>query len=361
MENKKNIYRFLSLALGAITLLLSHLAKGAPEIVENYYSRSFFLAVRTLFDGVLGWLPFPAIYLFFPLVLWYVFSCQWKIWRKRSIVNNKFVNSLFSLSSILAFLLFLFQFLWGFNYSRIPVNQQLGLDIKPLTVDEIWTELEQETQRIIALRQQIPNASDEALPASIFDDNLEETLRLTLKQTLSTYNYPADANVRAHLIYPKGIFMRFSTSGLYLPFTGQGQVDAGQTHLNRPFTLTHEMAHGYGFGHEGICNFWAYVACRNAADPAIAYTGTLSYWRTLAVNYLSYYPEKYSEFRATLPLGIQADLDAINTNLRAYPDIMPDVRNLLYDQYLKSQGLDDGIANYNQVLMFVKAWKERYQ
>ena len=89
----------------------------------------------------------------------------------------------------------------------------------------------------------------------------------------------------------------------------------------------------------------------------IAYAGHLEYCRTVAVNYLMLDPEGYKTFRAQLPAGIRADLDAINENLRRYPDIMPRLRYYAYDAYLKSQGIDEGILNYNRVVMLVKAWR----
>jgi phytoene dehydrogenase-like protein len=118
------------------------------------------------------------------------------------------------------------------------------------------------------------------------------------------------------------------------------------------------VSHGYGFRDEGTCNFWAYVACIRSADPLIAYAGHLDHFRTLAAHYLRYDREAYFALREQLPTGIQADLDAINGNLRKYPDIMPELRYAAYDTYLKAQGIKEGIKNYSRVVMMVKAWKE---
>ncbi|RQH28738.1 DUF3810 family protein, partial [Okeania hirsuta] len=83
---------------------------------------------------------------------------------------------------------------------------------------------------------------------------------------LRAHDFPASSNARAYKIYPKGIFMRFSSSGLYFPFTGQGQVDAGLHPLQWPYVMTHEMGHAYGFGDEGLA-LLGYVACASAEVP----------------------------------------------------------------------------------------------
>ena len=44
--------------------------------------------------------------------------------------------------------------------------------------------------------------------------------------------------------------------------------------------------------------------------------------------------------------------------LNKYPDILPAVRDAAYNTYLKAQGIDDGIKNYDRVIMLVHAWKK---
>ena len=121
--------------------------------------------------------------------------------------------------------------------------------------------------------------------------------------------------------------------------------------------MTHELAHAYGFTDEGSCNFIAYLACTTSKIPILKYAGQLAYYRYLASNYLRYKPKEYSAFRAKLPKGIQADLNAINENLEKYPDLMPKIRYYAYDAYLKSQGISEGMKNYSRIIMLGRAWR----
>ena len=83
----------------------------------------------------------------------------------------------------------------------------------------------------------------------------------------------------------------------------------------------------------------------------------VAYWRYLAIAYRGLQPEKYEQFREQLPTGFLADMEAINQELAKYPDIMPRFRNFAYDQYLKSQGISEGLASYSQIVMLVDAWE----
>jgi hypothetical protein len=256
-----------------------------------------------------------------------------------------------------------FIWLWGFNYIRVPLEDQLSLTPKPLGLGELKSELELETEKIIELRAQLTETGTEsdsiAIVASQLPADYQNQVRSVVEEWLEENNFPIVGAVRGREIYPKGIFLRFSSSGLYFPYTGEGHVDAGVLPLQKPHIVAHEMSHGYGFSDEGTCNFTAYLACIRSDDPFIAYSGHLNYCLTLAINYLRYKPREYREFRRELPLTIQADLDAINESLLYYPDIMPRLRYYAYDAYLKSQGIHEGMKNYNRVIMLVHAWRQQ--
>lgn len=347
------------ISLGGLAVLL-RLVLGA-EVIEQVYSRGLFLGVRWLIDTFLAWLPIPLLYLFLiglffflgrNIIRWYKNTQHWK---------TKAIQALMGIFAFLGGTIFFFLILWGFNYGRVPVSTQLGLELKPLTLEELKEELRLETQAIVNIRRQVPGITDSAFSASLLPPNLETILREDLKSRLQYHNFPTPGKVRGLLMYPKGIFLRFSSAGLYFPWTGEGHIDAGLHALQIPSVMAHEMAHGYGFGDEGTCSFWAYLACIHSDYASIAYVAHLDYWRNLAADYRRYEPDAYRKFRKELPKGIQADLDAINETLLKYPDIMPRLRYVAYDAYLRTQGIKEGMLNYDRVTMLVHAWRSSKQ
>lgn len=345
------------MGLGALALLLRLLGGAFPQAVETVYSRGVFLVVRWMIDYLLAWTPFPLMYLFVTvLVAWGLFSLV-RFLRQPGAWSRKLLNFLSATGGFLGAVVFFFLFLWGYNYGRVPVEEQLDLDPQPLTIDELYEELESETVKLARLRAEIPNITDSAFTVDLLPVNLERKLRGGLEAWLKQHGFPTTGRVRGRLLYPKGVFLRFSSAGLYWPFTGEGHVDAGLHPVVYPHVLTHEMSHGYGFGDEGTCNFLAYVATTESSDPAIAYSGQLDYWQTLAVNCRRYDPERYKKFRERIPVGIRSDIRAIYETNRQYPDIIPRYRQLVIDPYLKSQGVKGGIKSYDRVIMLVRAWR----
>ena len=351
--------KLLWIFFGGLSIGIKAWTANLPAFVETFYSRGVFLGVRWFFDTLLTWIPFPLMYLFWPVLL----AVLGRRMMKRRVGDRRLVEKVWqwtlSLAAFLGGVIGLFFWVWGFNYNRLPIEEQLGLSPAALSLEELKRELDVETEQIIDLRAKIPGAAESAITRRLLPKDYESSIREELEDWLTSNGYPTVGRVRGRELYPKGIFLRFSSSGLYFPFTAEGHVDAGVHPLQKPAIIAHELSHGYGFGDEGTCSFTGYLACRASPDPFIAYCGHLNYWRTVASNYLRYKPEAYRAFRATLPIGIQNDLNAINENLDDYPDIMPKFRYYAYDSYLKAQGIDEGMKNYNRVVMLVHAWRNK--
>ena len=355
---RKQIYW---VALGGLAVLLRTILSARPDVIEQYYSRGLFLAVRWAIDHLLGWLPIPLLYLFLLGVFsWLVVHIR-NGWRAAMPWKVKLVKGLGRFVAFVGGLVFFFLLLWGFNYGRLPLEHQLGLEPQPLKLEQLKEELKYETTLIIQLRQDIIGATDSAITFDFLPVNLEQDIRRALENRLAQYSFPTVGEVRGRMLYPRGIFLRFSSAGLYFPWVGEGNIDAGLHPLQIPYVMAHEMAHGYGFGDEGTCDFWAYLACAQSDDPIIAYIGHLNHWRSLAADYRRYEPEQFKTFRQQLPIGIQSDLEAINKTLLAYPDIMPRLRYVAYDTYLKAQGISEGMLNYDRATMLVYSWRKTKQ
>lgn len=345
------------IGLGLLAVALRVGLSQYPEWIERYYSRGLFLGIRWVIDYLVAWLPVPLIYLFLAGLLLWALRAARRWWRSERPLPERLLSGALSFSAFVGGAVFFFLLLWGFNYGRPGIEQQLSLEVQPLSLPQLREELDQATQRLLVSRRRVPGADSTALTAAAFPPQLERRLREDLEQWLSDQGFPVTGRVRARRLWPRGIFLHFSSSGLYFPWTGEGHVDAGVHALQQPYVMTHELAHGYGFGDEGTCNFLAYLSCIRSSDPFIAYTGHLNYWRTLAANYLRYEPEAYRALRIALPPGVRADLNAINATLEQYPDIMPRLRYYAYDTYLKTQGIEEGMLNYNRVIMLVSAWR----
>lgn len=358
--NKKKIYWFWIL-LG-LTALLARLFLSSGTI-ENYYSRGLFLKVRAFLDVFTPFFPVALVYPFLAVLLIFLGYRLVNFIKKPVPLKEKIVDFVFSVAGFCGAVVFFFLILWGFNYGRIPVEKQLDLQSKKINLDDIKREIEYHTAIISNLRGGIDEVNDlgKIIPVTgkLSPENLESVIRKSLVKVLTENNFPVAGKVRCRDLMPRGVLLSFATSGIYFPFTGEGHVDAALHPLQKPFVMAHEMAHGYGFTDEGICNFWAYLACIHSDNLFVRYVGHLNYWRYLASTWKANDPEEYQIFRDKLPPEIQADLDTINESLNKFPDYLPSIRYFAYDTYLKAQGINDGMDNYDRVIPLVISWWEK--
>lgn len=347
--------RWIWIILGAITLVIRYLASAS--FIESIYSRGLFLWIRRMFDYGVGWFPFPLFYVFYlVLIIWIIQALRKTNW-KRLFTWKGILNWLFSLLAFVGGVLFFFFFLWGFNYGRIPLIQQIGLKATPVSVEDLKAELDAVTIKVLSIRKQLDASEAKALADDLLPQKMESLCRTSVEKTLKDLNYPTVGRVRGRILPTKGILLRFSSSGVYWPFVGEGNIDGGLHPLQQPFTLCHELSHGYGITNEGVCNFLAYIASQNSDNEYVRYSGLLCYWRYIAIAYQRFAQEDYWELRKTLPIGFQADLDAINKSLDKYPDFLPKLRYAAYDTYLKSQGISEGMKSYSTIIMLVRAYE----
>ena len=318
--------------------------------------------IRESLDAFVPDIPFPPFFLFFLAVFIGILFC-FRHFSKNFSFQRKAFYSLLSLANLVGFIIFSFMILWGFNYKRIAVEENLNLSTEPIELETLKAHLEDQTHIIAEMRKSLFRITDYSPESPVTSEHsplwMEDLMRESLEGVLEKYDYPTNGRVNIRELTPNGILFRFNSSGIYLPFVGEGHIDAELHPLQKPFVMAHEMAHGYGFGDEGTCNFWAYLACIHSKDLYVRYVGHLTYWRYLASEWRRKKPEEYKEFRAELPQGILVDLETINDNLMKYPSFFPETRDFIYELFLRSQGVDDGIENYNKIVPMVKSYWDK--
>jgi hypothetical protein len=282
--------------------------------------------------------------------------------REKLSLKTLFLKRLLSFLAFLGAVVFLFYFLWAFNYERLPIETHLKIKPEPLDINEIRRETKLAFQMVVDARQTIPgvdrignNALDRE--AAGVADPLEDKVRESMEGVLKSMGYPTVGRVRVKKLWPGGLLMRFGSSGFYLPFTGEAYISANLTPVEIPFAVAHEMAHGYGFSREGTCNFLAYLTCISSEDPFIKYSGCLVYYSHISADLYRASPGEYKELNKKLPPGIMADRVKKYRNWRQYRGWLMDWSQKVYDTYLKTQGVREGIKSYDRLVILATAWR----
>ncbi|MEL6941800.1 MAG: DUF3810 family protein, partial [Bacteroidota bacterium] len=207
--------KWIWIALGAGAMLLRWALGNAPQFVENYFSRGLFVFIRKVIDAI-RFIPIPLVYLLLLLLAFSLGRGIYKLFKKGNPFKKRLGNALLSLGASVGAMIFFFLFLWGFNYARVPIEQQQGLEVQPLSKKELLTALEEERDCIIKLRAEIGRDSI-ALSQAQLPENLEEKVQDNLRRVLKDLGYPYKFNPKVQQLRPKGILLRFQTLGVYFP------------------------------------------------------------------------------------------------------------------------------------------------
>lgn len=319
-------------------------------LIEKYYSKGLYSVYRQFWDLCLGWSPVPLIYVLLALLLFWAIRKCW-IYRQGTI-KAKVAGIIRNIVLLICIGISLFYLLWGFNYKRQnPLNLLLDTSLE-MNEDELFIEYQRITDSLQALSTKFHGYNQPEINMT----NVQNTLLNVFKHLAIPYQ----GKVNARKIYPKGVLLRLSTAGIYIPFVGEGHIDAGLHPITWPFTQIHEMSHGYGFTGEDICNFWALMACINSDDLVFKYSGYFSYWRYLRGNASLANRNRFDTECRWIPLEFADDYKEIIEYQNRYPDILPKLRDLIYDNYLKSHGIQDGLKNYSRIIILAHQWKRQY-
>ena len=164
-------------------------------------------------------------------------------------------------------------------------------------------------------------------------------------------------NVRVRSLKPRGSLLIWSTAGVYLPFVAEGHIDDGLHPIVKPFTMAHEMTHGYGITEESACNFISFLACVNSDDLFFQYSGWMGYFKYLMAACRKTNSDQFQCFLEILDPGVRSDIQEIYTHHEKYPNILPALRDRIYNSFLKSHGIKEGMVNYSMMIRLAANWQ----
>lgn len=338
--------------LGLITVLFLLIFNAFPGTVEFLYGQLFYPLYQYLRSFISYLIPIPLIYILAIYILgWVVFKWTitppFKQWKR--------LNSIRMLFSIIGFIIFFFYILWGFNYLRPTMAERLNIELEEPDSTYITNMYKNTVDSLNAIRERMDYNGEDICTIDLESVNNSD-LMSSLSRYLNILGYPSSFKGYIYPLWPRGFLLRWSTAGFFLPFVGEGYIDPALPNIQKPFVRIHEMSHVYGITQEGEANFLAYEVCKGAESDLVRYSAYLAYYPYIAAAARQWSKENYKQNHKALDKRVLKDFNQIYSCLVAYPDILPEVRDLVYNSYLKSQGVEGGIKSYSKILILEYNW-----
>lgn len=337
-----------------LQVLLVQWAARHPDWVEKYYSQGIYPYISVFFRNLYGWVPFSVGDLLYAAL---ILLTIWHLIRQWPKIKAKPLAFLRDLIMSLAILHFTFYCLWGLNYFRKPLAQQLSLE-------ETYTEQQLTTLTSYLLqeanRRQMQLAGD-SVQAVQFPFNKREALMKTrqgyasLKEDYPGFTY-SQASIKTSLFSKLLSYMGYG--GYLNPFTGEAQVNGLLPLFRFPVVCGHEVAHQLGYSAENETNFIGWLVSSRNSDPYIQYAAT-----AYALSYcLSSLELQNSEVRKSISAGMNPGLrrnfEEVRLFWEQFENPLEPLFKSVFDSYLQANGQKDGIRSYSRVVSLLIAYHQ---
>jgi hypothetical protein len=329
-----------------------------PEAVEQYYSTGLYPVLARLQRGLFGWIPFSVgDILYAAAFIWIGYGLVHAI---RTMVRRQAGAAWwFALVRrglfVFLWIYVLFNGLWGLNYDRPGIADELQLTVRRYSTAELAGLVDHIVNRLNDL-DSLSRVNRPALdhPRNVFAGAVRAYDSLGRQDPRFTYS---SASVKSSLFSYPGAWLGFG--GYYNPFTGEAQVNTFLPVFTEPFTTCHEMGHQLGYARENEANIAGYLSARSSPDPAFRYSVYFDLYlyaaRELAVRDSSL----LKTFRARLRPEIRQDFQELKAFDRKYANPLEPLIWKAYGRFLRANRQPHGIVTYTEVTAWLIAYANK--
>lgn len=348
-------------SISALLLILSGIAKTIgtdnPYMIEEYFSRGIYPVTSRIQTVFANLFPFSLYECVIAVLVVFVLCRTARLIRAvfKKDFPRELINFLTGIVFPVSLGIFLFQFLWNLNNYRLPLKDQLGLNVSGISQEDLADTYKSLILKANGLRSVLSvqdTARDGEKVKKILETAWEGYIPLA-----EQYNIFHSYRVRV-----KGLlFSRIQTisgyTGVYSFITGEPNINTEPPIVTLPHTACHEIAHQMGITFEDEANFAAFLACKNHPDILFQYSGYLSALTYTGNALYSQSPDLYREISQLLSESIKSDQEEIRNFWNRYQkESATRIADMINETYLKNNNQPAGIQSYGKFAELLAAY-----
>ena len=354
-QRRKYIY-WICLVFVAIGIKIFSLF---PSAVERYYSQGIYPVISAIQRFLLGWIPFSIGDLLYGSVVVYLIVVVVRFVRaliKKQLSKISLRSTVSRFVNLCLWVYILFNILWGLNYNRLGIGDQLELKPSAYSVMELQAVLNIAIDKLNATADSsFQQRSLYYKKRYLFDKGTSAYSQVRNDLPFLKYSPPS---VKPSIFSYLGDYLGYT--GYYNPFTGEAQVNTTVPIFVQPFTCTHEIGHQLGYAKEMEANFAGYLAASRSNDVSMQYSVYFDIY-VYAIRNLYYRDSVMAKsYAARLPARAKSDVRELKAFFKKFENPFEPVIRKLYGQYLKANEQPQGILSYDEVLGWVIAYYRKY-
>lgn len=309
----------------AILTFTSSWAGAYPEnFVETWYSRGLYPTISTVAGRFADAVSFSWLDVVIPVGL-------------TALVLAVHRHRFHLVANGLAALYLVFFWTWGLNYHRQPLSSKLAADVTRTDgagIDRFAKEVAERINHLYVEKH-----------GQAYDENRVRTEAVQrVRRVIAVIDRPdwqgstriKNSRLANPWLHAAGIDGAFNLFG-HEPLISNSLLD-----IEKPFVMTHELAHVYGYADEGDANTIAVFATIMSTDPHLQYSGWMNLWLYV----------RNPQLDSLLESGPRDDFQRIVRRIRSEQiRWLSAIQSTILDWYLKSNSVHEGIRSYSQVVL----------
>lgn len=342
------IITLISLAVSLISYLSVSFAEGYCRTVGSF--------IRMVLAKITGIFPFSVaetlVAAFLIFLVYSLFRSFYVIFSKTDSVEfedraNKVLICIF----LCAFSLYNFSFAPS-NHRR-PLEENLGLEREPLSSEQLYECMVKVTEELkVCLDngdiRRTPSGSS-CLPYSYTE--LSDVLNGIYRDSYEKYPFLSRFDSKAKLVMLSPLMTYTHISGIYVPFTGEININTNYPDYVIAFSTAHEMAHQRGIAREDEANFTAFLVLYESDDNYLRYCALLELYDYLSDALYSADEELFYKAFMQADRRIVYEMLGFNDFFTPYTNsVASDIMDTVNDVSIKLRGDSDGVKSYNMMV-----------
>jgi hypothetical protein len=326
-----------------LVFVLVKLGVRFPFIIEQYYSKGIYPFIANAISMISSMVPCSLWDIFWISILIFIgFGVILVILKKLA-----FKKFLLRLAQCLAISYSLFYITWGFNYFRPEMPSRLGwfkTNLYEADFRNLLDTLITQTNKNYTVTT--PGEYQE------IERNLEKSYQD--HSFLLGITYPNGSRTPKTIMI-SSYFAKSGISGYFGPFFNEVHVNYYELPGDYAYVLAHEKAHQFGIANEAEANLTAFIVCTGSSDIRLRYSGYMN----LLIYFLDDASDMkdYKDFLKKInPLVLHDIVSRQNYYDRLTNRTLEVFQTAANNAYLKSQNIEKGIKNYDQVVQLAINW-----
>ena len=249
-----------------------------------------------------------------------------------------------------------FTAIWGLDHYAPELHEELGLEIREYTKDELKQATIYYIDKAAELAKQVPRDTDGLLDRSKYDEWLVTAGKSyeKLAETMPVFR-GSNAPVKNSLIFWKALSY-MGITGIFIDVTAESTVNPDAFVSSLPYTMCHEAAHRLTIAGEDEANFAAFLAASSSDDLIFQYS---AYYCASIYVYNALYSADSGAARALWTPEreqLRLDYDAAGNHYEQYEGKVKEVSDKINDTYLKTYSEPKGVQSYGAAADYLIAW-----